>query len=99
MVGCLFVCLFVLELGLDVSHGAALSSLCLTIVTEFAEFTEVTSSICATKERLRSLDHGDWLNDEQKVGIYVTQLQDRTMVRQKESKCPRLSISFFDENS
>ena len=51
------VCLFVLGLGLDVSHRAALSSFCLTIVTVFAEVPKVTSSLCATKKHFRSLDN------------------------------------------
>ena len=40
------ICLFVLGLGLDVSHGAHSLPFCLTIVTAFAEISEVTSSLC-----------------------------------------------------
>jgi hypothetical protein len=52
-----FICLFVLGLGLAASHGFVRSSLCLTIITVFAEFYEVTSSLCAIKEHFLSLDH------------------------------------------
>ena len=50
-----FCCLFVLGLGLDVSHGAALSFLSLTIITVFGEFPEVISSLCAIKEQFWSV--------------------------------------------
>ena len=41
-------CLFVLGLGSDVNHEV--HSLCLTIITVFAEFPGVVSSLCAYVE-------------------------------------------------
>ena len=61
------VCLF-LRLGLDVIHGATLSSLCLTIVTVFADFPGVTSSLCAIEKHFRSLDRTKKLKSLQGAG-------------------------------